>query len=112
MEFMADGLLWWITMFDLPALAGLLGLVLKSRHDQDKTIKHLKELVEARHSQMREALAAFKLEVAKNYASITDMRDLEGRLVGHLLRIEEKLDRTTLKTEALSGARRYKKNEE
>lgn len=112
MDFMTDGLIWWITMFDLPALGGLLGLVIKTRHDQDKTIKHLKDVVEARHSQMREALAAFKLEAAKNYASITDMRELEGRLVSHLLRIEEKLDRTTLKTEALSGARRYKKNEE
>ena len=62
---------------------------------------HLRDVVEARNSQMREALAAFKLEVGKSYASIADMRELEGRLVGHLLRIEAKLDTTAMKTEAL-----------
>jgi hypothetical protein len=50
---------------------------------------------------MREGLSAFKLEVAKSYASIADMKELEARLVGHLLRIEEKLDKTALKAEAL-----------
>ena len=49
----------------------------------------------------RDALAAFKLEVAKSYASISDMRELEDRLVAHLLRIEAKLDTTAMKTEAL-----------
>lgn len=106
MEFLQNDLLWWITIIDLPALTGLLGLILKTRQDHDKAIKHLRDIVDARNSQMREALAGFKLEVAKNYASITDMRELEGRLVGHLLRIEKKLDRTTLKTEALSSIRR------
>ncbi|MCM2344882.1 MAG: hypothetical protein NDJ24_10020, partial [Alphaproteobacteria bacterium] len=60
-------------------------------------------VMESRHAQLREALSAFKLEVAKSYASVSDMRDLEGRLVSHLLRIEAKLDTTALKTEALTG---------
>jgi len=45
----------------------------------------------------------FKLEVAKTYASIMEMKDVEGRIVTHLLRIESKLDKTALKTEALSA---------
>jgi hypothetical protein len=33
------------------------------------------------------------------------MKDLETRIVSHLLRIESKLDRTALKTEALKALR-------
>lgn len=58
-------------------------------------------MVESRNAQLREALSAFKLEVAKSYASVSDLRDLETRLVSHLLRIEAKLDTTALKTEGL-----------
>lgn len=94
----------WITAVDLPALGGLFGMVWKTRREHETAIARLREVVESRNAQMREALAAFKLEVAKSYASITDMRDLENRLVGHLLRIEAKLDATALKTEALRGA--------
>ena len=100
-------MVWWITIVDLPALTGLLGLVLKTRYDHETTEKHLREIIETRHSQLREALAGFKLEVAKNYAAIADMRALEARLTHHLLRIEKKLDHTTMRTEALHGARRY-----
>jgi hypothetical protein len=61
----------------------------------------MRDIIDTRNAQLREAMAGFKLEVAKNYASIADMRELESRLVGHLLRIESKLDKTAMKTEAL-----------
>jgi hypothetical protein len=41
---------------------------------------------------LRDNLAAYKLEVAKNYASITYLKEVERRLTGHLIRIEDKLD--------------------
>ena len=98
-------LVWWITAVDLPALGGLFWLIWRTRRESEGALRHLRDIVDARNAQLREALAAFKLEVAKNYASITDMRELESRLVGHLLRIEAKLDTTAMKTEAL-GARK------
>lgn len=101
-EFSHD-LSWWITVIDLPTLAGLFWLIWRTRHDHASEIMHLRVVMESRHAQLREALSAFKLEVAKSYASVSDMRDLEGRLVSHLLRIEAKLDTTALKTEALTG---------
>ena len=55
---------------------------------------------------MRDALSAFKLEAAKSYASISDLKELELRLVAHLLRIESKLDKTAMKTEALRAGKR------
>jgi len=48
--------------------------------------------VEVAGSQMREALAAYKLEVAKTYATTGTLKDVERRLTEHLVRIEAKLD--------------------
>lgn len=99
----SQDLMWWITVIDLPALGGLFWLVWRTRHENKSEIDHLRDVLESRNAQMREGLAAFKLEVAKSYASVSDLRDLEARLVSHLLRIEVKLDSTALKTESLKG---------
>ncbi len=101
----SEELVWWITVVDLPALAGLFWLIWRTRRESEVAVRHLRDVVETRNSQMREALSAFKLEVAKSYASISDMKELETRLVGHLLRIEAKLDSTAMKTEALRAER-------
>jgi hypothetical protein len=90
-------------VIDLPALAGLFAMIWRTRQDTDKAIDHVQDLLDHRSDQLREALHAFKLEVAKTYASQRDLRDLESRLVEHLLRIEAKLDTTALKAEALKA---------
>jgi len=79
-QFLSGGILWWITAIEVPALAGLLALVLR----------------------LRDALAQEKLEAMQRFASIGAVRELEQRLVSHLLRIEAKLDTTALKTESLA----------
>jgi hypothetical protein len=79
----------------------MFALLWRTRRECDTALRRLREIVDARSAQMREALSSFKLEVAKGYASITDMKELETRLVSHLLRIEAKLDTTAMKTEAL-----------
>ena len=91
----------WIALVDLPALAGLLMLIWRTRHDGEQAVDEIRILLEKRSDQFRDALAAFKLEVAKTYASQTDLKALEDRLVSHLLRIETKLDATSLKAEAI-----------
>jgi L-lysine 2,3-aminomutase len=98
-----SGLIWWITAVDIPVMTGLFWLISRNHQKADTAIDHLQEQIDVRSSQLREALAAFKLEVAKSYASVMDMKDLESRIVAHLLRIESKLDQTALKTEALRG---------
>ena len=98
---MTDDLTWWITAIDLPALSGLFWLIWRSRREQGETLTRLREIVDARHAQLRDALANFRLEAAKSYALSGDVRQLEKRLVSHLLRIEAKLDATAMKTEAL-----------
>lgn len=78
----SQDLVWWITIVDLPAMGGLFWMIWR----------------------LREALHAFKLEVAKSYASQNDVRAIEKRLIEHLLRIESKLDATALKTESLQAS--------
>ncbi len=98
-----SGLIWWITAVDLPVMSGLFWLVLKTRHDSEEAVDLLHDTLELRSTQLREGLSAFKLEVAKSYASVADMKDLERRIVDHLLRIESKLDKTALITAELKS---------
>ena len=105
MNGISTDLVWWISAFDLPAMAGLFWLIWRTRRDNEQAVDHLHNVLERRSDQLRDALGAFKLEVAKTYASHTDLRDLETRLVAHLLRIESKLDSTALKAEAVHAAR-------
>ncbi len=97
-------LLWWITVVDMPAMAGLLWMIWRVRGETDKAIDELQLTLDRRSDQLREALHGFKLEVAKTYASQNDLRLLESRLVEHLLRIESKLDATALKTERITAS--------
>ena len=96
-----DIILWWIGVIEIPAMAGLLALILKNRRDHDADLGHIRNIMETRHSQLRESLNAHKLEVARSYASHNDVRDIEKRVIAHLLRIEAKLDQTALKAEAM-----------
>ncbi len=88
-------LIWWITAFELPAMAGLFWMIWRAREDFDETLMELREHTETAQGNARENLSAYKLEVAKNYASIAYMKDVERRLTGHLVRIENKLDVTS-----------------
>ena len=99
----SQDLLWWVSVVDLPALSGLLWLIWRTKAETQEEMKGLHYTLDLRCDQLREALHAFKLEVAKTYASQQDLRVIEGRLVEHLLRIEAKLDATALKAENLSA---------
>jgi hypothetical protein len=72
---------WWIAVIEIPALSALFWMVQRLSRD----------------------LADYKLDAARNYARIADMQVLENRLTAHLLRIEAKLDVTSLKAEALQA---------
>ncbi|MDF1749948.1 MAG: hypothetical protein P1V34_13835 [Alphaproteobacteria bacterium] len=84
--------IWWITVVEIPALTGLWWLMWRTRRDQDVALERHRQRLDTAVTQLREALSAYKLEVAKSYASTSQLKDLEGRLTDHLLRIEAKLD--------------------
>ncbi len=85
-------LAWWVTAVELPALGGLFVLIWRARSEADDRMDEIEHKVEVAGSQLREALAAYKLEVAKTYATTGTLRDVERRLTEHLVRIEAKLD--------------------
>lgn len=71
----------WVAMVVVPAVAGLFRMMTKQKKETDLQILSC-----------RDALAEFKLHVARNYVSINYLKDVENRLTDHLLRIEKKLD--------------------
>lgn len=89
-------LAWWITGIEVPAMTALFWMIWRTRKESEQAIRTLADVV-----------SAFKLEVVKNYAATTDLKDLEIRIVNHLLRIEAKLDQTALKTEALKAETKH-----
>ncbi len=84
--------IWWITAVEIPAVASLFWLHWRMRSElltrlEDQRTRHDRDA-----SDLRDGLAEFKLDVARNYVSIPYLKDIEKRLTGHLLRIEAKLD--------------------
>jgi len=87
-------LIWWITAVELPALAGLFWIGWRNHRVAQDDIDEVRHVADVGLAHLRENLDAYKLDVAKSYASISYLRDVEERLTGHLIRIEEKLDIT------------------
>lgn len=87
MPFIPDQLIWWITAVDIPMITGFVIAMNRTRHALENRLLNLGD-----------HLTAYKLEVAQNYASINHVKDLESRVIAHLLRIENKLDNTVYRT--------------
>lgn len=85
-------LTWWVSAVELPLLTSLFWLVLRARKETDSELAGLRQASDGGDSLLREALAAYKLEVAKTYASIQSVKEIERQLIHHLMRIEAKLD--------------------
>lgn len=83
---------WWITAVELPVMGGLFWLIARLRKDAETALENLRVRAESAQTQVRESLAAYKLEVAKTYVSFATLKDVEQRLTDHLLRIENKLE--------------------
>jgi hypothetical protein len=79
---------------DVSALGAMAWLVWRHRRDAEIAIERTRQIAAEEARDLREALAAFKLKVARGYASIGYLKDVENRLTAHLFRIEAKLDHT------------------
>lgn len=83
---------WWVAAVELPVLGAMAMTVWRVRHDTDRRMDELEHRLDVGLGQAREALAGYKLEVAKSYATTGYLKDVEQRLTEHLVRIEGKLD--------------------
>ncbi|MEM7618414.1 MAG: hypothetical protein AAF244_03415 [Pseudomonadota bacterium] len=110
METIFDGgLIWWITVIEIPIISTLFYLILRVRSMNDTCINELRYALELRTNKLKDSLSAFKLETARTYAVIGDLKDVESRIIDHLLRIEEKLDKTAMKAEVLEATHKNTK---
>ena len=91
-ESWAIDLIWWISVVELPALGGLFVLFWRQRRDTEDDIEAVSRNHMAEFSRLRESLCDHRLEVAKSYASIAYLQEVERRITRHLIRIENKLD--------------------
>jgi len=83
---------WWITVVELPALSGLLLLIVRVKREVHEALDTEHRRLDDDLEKLRGALADHKVAVAETYASVPALRDAEGRLTSHLVRIEKKLD--------------------
>lgn len=92
---LGSGLLWVLSVLIFPMI-GTLWLwfhrTANTLHERVDRANERVEKVNGRIGDANEQLAAYKLDVAKQYASIAYLKDVERRLTSHLVRIENKLD--------------------
>jgi hypothetical protein len=91
-QFWTMNFAWWIAVVEIPAMTGLFLLIWRIKRELHETVDAVRWRLEDEQAEQRQQLAAYKVEVATTYASIPALRDTEGRLTSHLVRIEKKLD--------------------
>lgn len=98
-------IIWWLTAIEIPALSGLFWLIWRVKNQAHLENQAVRDKVNQTLTQLHQALSNFRIEVAQSYAHNNNVKELEKRLIAHLLRIEAKLDTTALKTESLRASR-------
>lgn len=84
-------LVWWITAVELPALAALFWMIHHGRKDAERAAQRMQADIHAQLAALLDNLTRFKLEVARSYVTAGELKDLEKRLTGHLLRLEDRV---------------------
>ncbi len=92
MEDMFQPIIWWVAVVDIPIIGSLVLMILHSRKDQNMRYDAIRRIIDQSHDELWQSVSDFKLVVAKSYASNDDLKDVEHRLIAHLLRIESKLE--------------------
>ena len=82
---------WWITVVEIPVLGALFWLIHHGRREADRAVMRMYGQVQNNVSTVLQTLAQSRLEVARHYATVTDLKDVEKRLTDHLLRLENRI---------------------
>ena len=82
---------WWITAVEVPVLGCLFWLIHHGRRESERALLQLYREIQGNLNIVLDNLAQSKLEVARLYATLADLKDVEQRLTDHLLRLEARL---------------------
>jgi hypothetical protein len=96
---------WWITAVEVPALGCLFWLTHYGRRESERALLRVYREIQTNLNVVLENLAQSKLDAARLYATAVDLKDVEKRLTGHLLRLESRLT-YTLHDQSSAGRRR------
>jgi hypothetical protein len=83
----------WLTAIMLPVLGALFLMIQGVKKDLQQRLDELARRKLDSLLALRDDLAAHKLDVARGYAPLHAIRDIDRRLSLQLVRIEEKLER-------------------
>lgn len=91
----------WLTAIMLPVLGALFWMIQGTKKDLQQRLEELTRRKIDSLIALRDDLAGHKLEVARSYAPLHAIRDIDRRLSMQLVRIEEKLERLGVRQAAL-----------
>jgi hypothetical protein len=83
--------MWWTTAIEVPVLGSLFWLVHHGRRESERALLRIYREIQGNLNMVLDNLAQSKLEIARFYATVTDLKDVEQRLTDHLLRLETRL---------------------
>ena len=84
-------LVWWITAVEIPVFGCLFWIVHHGRREAERALLKVYSEIQGNLNMVLENLAHSKLEVARLYATVADLKDVEKRLTDHLLRLDGRL---------------------
>lgn len=82
---------WWITVVELPVFGCLFWMIHQGRREAERALLKVYSEIQGNMSMVLENVAHSKLEVARLYATIADLKDVEKRLTDYLLRLDTRL---------------------
>ena len=100
---------WWITAVEVPALGCLFWLTHHSRREAERALLRVYREIQTNLNVVLENLAQSKLDAARLYATVVDLKDVEKRLTEHFLRLEERLT-YVFQPEPVSDRRRLRRS--
>jgi hypothetical protein len=83
--------MWWTTAIETPVLGCLFWLIHHGRREAERALLRIYREIQGNLNMVLDNLAQSKLEIARFYATVTDLKDVEQRLTDHLLRLETRL---------------------
>ena len=83
--------MWWTTAIEAPVLGCMFWLIHHGRRESERSLLRIYREIQGNLSMVLENLAQSKLEIARFYATVADLKDVEQRLTDHLFRLETRL---------------------
>ncbi len=96
--------IWWITAVEVPVIGCLFWMIHHGRRESEQALLKVYREIQGNLNIVLENLAHSKLEVARLYATMADLKEVEKRLTDHLLRLEGRIG-DALRQEPPAGRR-------